>query len=145
MGKFNNTNKINATVPQSVILHSIAVEISNQLLQPIWLQIGIREEKYQMQEDAIYLYNVETIEQEIINRIDNEKDVLTNESLLQIIKHEDSEPRNLLVNSETTAYIENNNTISIGNIVQQIELIIASRSLSSLIIVIEIYVNAFKF
>ena len=40
MGKFNNTNKT-ISVPQSVILDSIAVEISNQLLQPIWEQLGL--------------------------------------------------------------------------------------------------------
>ena len=45
MGKFNNA-KINVSVPQSVILHSIAVEISNQLLQPIWTQMGLTEAQY---------------------------------------------------------------------------------------------------
>ena len=54
MGKFNNTTKT-ISVPQSAILHSIAVEISNQLLQPVWLQLGISEQEYQ---HAIYLYNV---------------------------------------------------------------------------------------
>ena len=86
MGKFNNSTKT-ISVPQSVILHSIAVEISNQLLLPIWEQMNMTQDEY----NAIYVYNVETIEQEIINRIDNEIDVLNDESLIQIINHEDSE------------------------------------------------------
>ena len=124
MGKFNNSTKTNVLVTQSVILHSIAVEISNQLLQPIWTQMGLTEAQY----NAIYVYDVETIEQEIINRIDNEIDVLNDESLIQIINHEDTETREFLSNSSTI--VDEANGISVGNIVQQIELIIASRSSS---------------
>jgi len=123
MGKFNNSTKT-ISVPQSVILHSIAVEISNQLLQPIWTQMGLTEAQY----NAIYVYDVETIEQEIINRIDNEIDVLNDESLIQIINHEDTETRETLSNSETVA--DEANGISVGSIIQQIELIISSRSSS---------------
>jgi len=124
MGKFNNLNKTNVSVPQSVVLHSIAVEISNQLLQPIWTQMGLTEAQY----NAMYVYDVETIEQEIINRIDNEIDVLNDESLLEIINHEDSETREFLSNSETIA--DEANGISVGSIIQQIESIISSRSSS---------------
>ena len=127
MGKFNNTNKT-ITVPQSVVLHSIAVEISNQLLLPIWEKLGITEEEYQMQQDAIYVYDVETIETAIIERINNDVDILNDESLIQIINHEDSLTRETLSNSETIA--DETNGISVGNIVQQIELIISSRSSS---------------
>jgi hypothetical protein len=124
MGKFNYSTKTNVSVPQSVILHSIAVEISNQLLLPIWEQLNMTEEEY----NAIYVYNVETIEQEIINRIDNEIDVLTEESQIQIINHEDTLTRETLSNSETIA--DEANGISVGSIIQQIELIISSRSSS---------------
>ena len=123
MGKFNNSTKT-ISVPQSVILHSIAVEISNQLLLPIWEQMNMTQDEY----NAIYVYDVETIEQEIINRIDNEIDVLNDESLIQIINHEDTETREFLSNSSTI--VDEANGISVGNIVQQIELIIASRSSS---------------
>ena len=124
MGKFNNLTKTNVSVSQSVILHSIAVEISNQLLLPIWEQMNMTQDEY----NAIYVYDVETIEQEIINRIDNEIDVLNDESLIQIINHEDTETRETLSNSSTI--VDEANGISVGNIVQQIELIIASRSSS---------------
>jgi len=46
MDKFNNTTKTNVSVSQSVILHSIAVEISNELLQPIREQFNMTEEEY---------------------------------------------------------------------------------------------------
>ena len=124
MGKFNNSNKTNVSVPQSVVLHSIAVEISNQLLLPIWEQMNMTQDEY----NAIYVYDVETIEQEIINRIDNDVDILNDESLIQIINHEDSETRETLSNSETIA--DETNGISVGNIIQQIESIIASRTSS---------------
>jgi len=78
--------------------------------------------------NAIYVCNVETIEQEIINRIDNEIDVLTDESRIQIINHEDTLTREFLSNSETIA--DETNGISVGSIIQQIELIISSRSSS---------------
>ena len=124
MGKFNNSNKTNVSVPQSVVLHSIAVEISNQLLLPIWEQMNMTQDEY----NAIYVYNVETIETAIIERINNDVDILNDESLIQIINHEDSETRETLSNSETIA--DEVNGISVGNIVQQIESIIASRSSS---------------
>ena len=123
MGKFNNTNKT-ITVPQSVVLHSIAVEISNQLLLPIWEQLNMTEAQY----NAIYVYDVETIETAIIERINNDVDILNDESLIQIINHEDSETRETLSNSETIA--DEVNGISVGSIIQQIELIISSRSSS---------------
>ena len=123
MGKFNNTNKT-ITVSQSVVLHSISVEISNQLLLPIWEQMNMTQDEY----NAIYVYDVETIETAIIERISNDVDILNDESLIQIINHEDSETRETLSNSETIA--DEVNGISVGNIVQQIESIIASRSSS---------------
>ena len=124
MGKFNNSNKTNVSVPQSVVLHSIAVEISNQLLLPIWEQMNMTQDEY----NAIYVYNVETIETAIIERINNDVDILNDESLIQIINHEDSETRETLSNSETIA--DEVNGISVGNIIQQIESIISSRSSS---------------
>ena len=123
MGKFNNLNKT-ITVPQSVVLHSIAVEISNQLLLPIWEQMNMTEAQY----NGIYVYNVETIETAIIERINNDVDILNDESLIQIINHEDSLTRETLSNSETIA--DEVNGISVGNIIQQIESIISSRSSS---------------
>ena len=78
--------------------------------------------------NAIYVYDVETIETAIIERINNDVDILNDESLIQIINHEDSETRETLSNSETIA--DEVNGISVGNIVQQIESIIASRSSS---------------
>ena len=123
MGKFNNLNKT-ITVPQSVVLHSIAVEISNQLLLPIWEQMNMTQDEY----NAIYVYDVETIETAIIERINNDVDILNDESLIQIINHEDSETRETLSNSETIA--DEVNGISVGNIIQQIESIISSRSSS---------------
>ena len=124
MGKFNNSTKTNVYVSQSLVLHSIAVEISNQLLLPIWEQMNMTQDEY----NAIYVYNVETIETAIIERINNDVDILNDESLIQIINHEDSETRETLSNSETIA--DETNGISVGNIVQQIESIIASRSSS---------------
>ena len=124
MGKFNNSNKTNVSVPQSVVLHSIAVEISNQLLLPIWEQMNMTQDEY----NAIYVYNVETIETAIIERINNDVDILNDESLIQIINHEDSLTRETLSNSETIA--DEVNGISVGNIIQQIESIIASRTSS---------------
>ena len=123
MGKFNNTNKT-ITVSQSLVLHSIAVEISNQLLLPIWEQMNMTQDEY----NAIYVYDVETIETAIIERINNEIDILNDESLIQIINHEDSETRETLSNSETIA--DEVNGISVGNIIQQIETLISSRSSS---------------
>ena len=81
--------------------------------------MSLTEEEYHMQQGAIFVYDVETIEQEILDRIDNEIDVLTDESLLQVIKHEDSLTRVTLSNSETIVDVANG--ISVGNIVQQIE------------------------
>ena len=124
MGKFNNSTKTNVSVPHSLVLQSIAVEISNQLLLPIWEQMNMTQDEY----NAIYVYDVETIEQEIINRIDNDVDILNDESLIQIINHEDSETRETLSNSETIA--DEVNGISVGNIIQQIESIISSRTSS---------------
>ena len=124
MGKFNNSTKTNVSVPQSVVLQSIAVEISNQLLLPIWEQMNMTQDEY----NAIYVYNVETIETAIIERINNDVDILNDESLIQIINHEDSLTRETLSNSETIA--DEVNGISVGNIIQQIESIIASRSSS---------------
>ena len=127
MGKFNNSTKTNVSVPHSLVLQSIAVEISNQLLlsiAPIWEQMNMTQDEY----NAIYVYNVETIETAIIERINNDVDILNDESLIQIINHEDSETRETLSNSETIA--DEVNGISVGNIVQQIESIIASRSSS---------------
>ena len=124
MGKFNNSTKTNVSVPHSLVLQSIAVEISNQLLLPIWEQMNMTQDEY----NAIYVYNVETIETAIIERINNDIDILNDESLIQIINHEDSETRETLSNSETIA--DEVNGISVGNIIQQIESIIASRSSS---------------
>ena len=124
MGKFNNSTKTNVSVPQSVVLQSIAVEISNQLLLPIWEQMNMTQDEY----NAIYVYNVETIETAIIERINNDVDILNDESLIQIINHEDSETRETLSNSETIA--DEVNGISVGNIIQQIESIISSRTSS---------------
>ena len=124
MGKFTNLNKTNVSVPQSVVLHSIAVEISNQLLLPIWEQMNMTQDEY----NAIYVYNVETIETAIIERINNDVDILNDESLIQIINHEDSETRETLSNSETIA--DEVNGISVGNIIQQIETLISSRASS---------------
>ena len=124
MGKFNNSTKTNVSVPHSLVLQSIAVEISNQLLLPIWEQMNMTQDEY----NAIYVYNVETIETAIIERINNDVDILNDESLIQIINHEDSLTRETLSNSETIA--DEVNGISVGNIVQQIELIISSRSSS---------------
>ena len=124
MGKFNNSTKTNVSVPQSVVLQSIAVEISNQLLLPIWEQMNMTQDEY----NAIYVYDVETIETAIIERINNEIDILNDESLIQIINHEDSETRETLSNSETIA--DEVNGISVGNIIQQIETLISSRSSS---------------
>ena len=123
MGKFNNTNKT-ITVSQSLVLHSIAVEISNQLLLPIWEQMNMTQDEY----NAIYVYNVETIETAIIERINNDVDILNDESLIQIINHEDSLTRETLSNSETIA--DEVNGISVGNIIQQIETLILSRTSS---------------
>ena len=122
MGKFNNSTKTNVSVPQSVVLQSIAVEISNQLLLPIWEQMNMTQDEY----NAIYVYNVETIETAIIERINNEIDILNDENLIQIINHEDSLTRETLSNSETIA--DEVNGISVGNIVQQIESLISARS-----------------
>ena len=124
MGKFNNSTKTNVSVPHSVVLQSIAVEISNQLLLPIWEQMNMTQDEY----NAIYVYNVETIETAIIERINNDVDILNDESLIQIINHEDSLTRETLSNSETIA--DEVNGISVGNIIQQIESIIASRASS---------------
>ena len=124
MGKFNNSTKTNVSVPHSLVLQSIAVEISNQLLLPIWEQMNMTQDEY----NAIYVYNVETIETAIIERINNDVDNLNDESLIQIINHEDSETRETLSNSETIA--DEVNGISVGNIIQQIESIIASRASS---------------
>ena len=124
MGKFNNSTKTNVSVPHSLVLQSIAVEISNQLLLPIWEQMNMTQDEY----NAIYVYNVETIETAIIERINNDVDILNDESLIQIINHEDSLTRETLSNSETIA--DETNGISVGNIIQQIESIIASRTSS---------------
>ena len=124
MGKFNNSTKTNVSVPHSLVLQSIAVEISNQLLLPIWEQMNMTQDEY----NAIYVYNVETIETAIIERINNDVDILNDESLIQIINHEDSLTRETLSNSETIA--DEVNGISVGNIIQQIETLISSRASS---------------
>ena len=124
MGKFNNSTKTNVSVPHSLVLQSIAVEISNQLLLPIWEQMNMTQDEY----NAIYVYNVETIETAIIERINNDVDILNDENLIQIINHEDSLTRETLSNSETIAGEVNG--ISVGNIIQQIETLISSRASS---------------
>ena len=124
MGKFNNSTKTNVSVPHSLVLQSIAVEISNQLLLPIWEQMNMTQDEY----NAIYVYNVETIETAIIERINNDVDIMNDENLIQIINHEDSLTRETLSNSETIA--DEVNGISVGNIIQQIESIIKTRSSS---------------
>ena len=124
MGKFNNSTKTNVSVPHSLVLQSIAVEISNQLLLPIWEQMNMTQDEY----NAIYVYNVETIETAIIERINNDVDIMNDENLIQIINHEDSLTRETLSNSETIA--DEVNGISVGNIIQQIETLISSRTSS---------------
>jgi hypothetical protein len=126
MGKFNNTNNhFSALISQTEVLKSISVEISNLIVMPIWEQLGISETEYIARENALYVYDASNIEIEIINRVDNDVDLLTDESLISIIAHEDEETLDELENSETIA--DTNNNITVSTIVQQLEAIIVSR------------------
>jgi len=125
MGKFNNTNTHSALISQSEVLKSISVEIANLQVMPIWQQMNITEEEYIAREKALYVYDASTIEIEIINRVDNDVDLLTDESLISIIAHEDEKTLDELENSNTIANATNN--ITVATIVQQLEAIIAAR------------------
>jgi hypothetical protein len=125
MGKFNNTNTHSALISQSEVLKSISVEIANLQVMPIWQQMNITEQEYIARENALYVYDASTIEIEIINRVDNDVDLLTDESLISIIAHEDEETLDELENSTTIADATNN--ITVATIVQQLEAIIAAR------------------
>jgi hypothetical protein len=125
MGKFNNTNTHSALISQSEVLKSISVEIANLQVMPIWQQMNITEEEYIARENALYVYDASNIEIEIINRVDNDVDLLTDESLISIIAHEDEETLDELENSTTIADATNN--ITVATIVQQLEAIIAAR------------------
>lgn len=125
MGKFNNTNTHSALISQSEVLKSISVEIANLQVMPIWQQMNITEQEYIARENALYVYDASTIEIEIINRVDNDVDLLTDESLISIIAHEDEKTLDELENSNTIANATNN--ITVATIVQQLEAIIAAR------------------
>jgi hypothetical protein len=126
MGKFNNTNTHFSTlISQTEVLKSISVEIANLIVMPIWEQLGISETEYIARENALYVYDASNIEIEIINRVENDVDLLTDDSLISIIAHEDEETLDELENSTTIADATNN--ISVGTIVQQLEAIIAAR------------------
>jgi hypothetical protein len=124
MGKFNKPH-FSTLIGKSEVLQKISVEIANLRVLPVWTQLGITEEEYIARQNALYVYDASNIEIEILNRVENDVDLLTDETLISIIAHEDEETINELENSTTIADTTNN--ISVGTIVQQLEAIIAAR------------------
>ena len=124
MGKFNKPH-FSTLIGKSEVLQKISVEIANLRVLPVWTQLGITEEEYIARQNALYVYDASNIEIEILNRVENDVDLLTDETLISIIAHEDEETINELENS--TTIVDEITNISVGDIVQQLEAIIASR------------------
>ena len=80
---------------------------------------GITHQQYIARQNAL-IYDANSIETEILNKIKNNIDPIINDNILSLIKHEDVDTINTLLESETITNKITGKTI--GNIVEDIKM-----------------------
>lgn len=121
MGKFSKistqqtrfSNPINTT-----LLSPYSIEIANIKQMPIWEIQGITHQEYIARQNAL-TYDANSIELEILNKIENNIDPIINDNIISMIEHEDVDTINTLLDSQTVTNDTTGKTI--GNIVEEIK------------------------